>query len=184
MPGGSLTITVDSYAQLAQVAQAITCWAGGPSGANVRQISTTSSAGPVPLAFKIPEALWSIGALTLKRAGTNIVSGLAAGSNTTYHAGNGLAIATNPVTCPARTNEPTITSFTTNVGSVPTATSLVYANVAAAGVVNIYFGDGTSALGEAESGTIAHSYPHRGTFTLRIEDASTPANFAESVVVV
>ena len=184
MPGGSLTITVPSYEALKQVAASITCWAGGPAGANVRQISTTSASGPVPLAFVIPEALWSIGALNLKRGGANIVSGLAAGSNTTYYAGNGLVIDTDAVTCPARTNQPTVTSFTTNVGGNPLATSLVYANVAAAGTVNIYWGDGTSTLGAAESGTEAKTYSNRGIFTIRIEDASTPANFADMTVTV
>ncbi len=184
MPGGSLTITVPSYDALKQVAAAITCWAGGAGAANTRLIATTSASGPVPLAFVIPEALWSIGALALKRAGANIVSGLAAGSHTTYYAGNGLVMDTNANTCPARTNQPTVTSFTTNVGSNPLATSLVYANVAAAGTVNIYWGDGTSSLAQAESGTVAHTYPHRGNFTIRIEDVDTPANYGDFLVTV
>lgn len=184
MPGGSLSIEVPSYEALKQVAASITCWAGGPAGANVRQIATSSAAGPVPLKFVIPEALWSIGALILKRGGANILSGLAAGSHTTYYAGNGLVIDTDANTCPARTDQPTVTSFTTNVGSNPLATSLVYANVAAAGTVDIYFGDGASALGEAESGTIAHTYPHRGNFTITISDASVPANSGSFVVTV
>jgi hypothetical protein len=184
MPGGSLTITVPTYDALAQVAQSITCWAGGVGAANTRLISTTSANGPVPLAFVIPEALWGIGALNLKRGGANLVSGLAAGSNTTYYAGNGLAMALNPNTCPARTDQPTVTSFTTNIGNNPLATSLVYANVAAAGTVSIAWGDGVVQTGQAESGTIAHTYPHRGIFTITITDESVPANSGSFTVVV
>lgn len=184
MPGGTLSIAVPTYAMLKQVAAAVTCWAGGPSGVNVRQIGTTTNSGPSSTAIVIPEALWAIGALSLKRAGANILAGLPAGSHSTYFAGNGLAMDTNANTCPARTNEPTITSFTTNVAGVPTDTSLVYANVAAAGTVDIFWGDGTSDLAAAESGTIAHSYPHRGTFVITISDVSIPANTASATVVV
>jgi hypothetical protein len=184
MPGGTLTITAPSYDSLKQVAASITCWSGGVGAANTRLISTTSSAGPVPLAFVIPEALWSIGALTLKRAGANIVSGLAAGSHTTYFAGNGLVMDLNANTCPARTDQPTVTSFTTNVGGNPLATSLVYANVVAAGTVSIDFGDGTVLTAQAESGTVAHNYPHRGIFTITITDESVPANVGSMTVVV
>jgi hypothetical protein len=180
MPGGTLTITVPNYAMLEQVAASITCWAGGPAGTNVRLISTTSSAGPVPLAFVIPEALWSIGALTLKRAGTNIMSGLVAGSHTSYFAGNGLAMNTDSDTCPARTNEPTITSITPTGLSV----SMVYANVVAAGTVDIFWGDGTSTLAAAESGTEVHVYAHSGVFTITISDVSIPANSASSTIAI
>lgn len=180
MANGTLTITVPNYAMLPQVAAAITCWAGGPASADVRQISTTSAAGPVPLAFVIPEALWSIGALELKRDGSDIMSGLVAGSHTTYFAGNGLAMGTNAVTCPARTNEPTITSITPTGLSV----SMVYANVVAAGTVDIFWGDGDSTLGAAESGTEVHVYDHSGVFTITISDASVPANSASSTIAI
>lgn len=180
MAGGTLTVTVPDYAMLEQVAAAITCWAGGPSSANVRQIKTTTIAGPVSTAFVIPEALWSIGALTLKRAGANIVSGLVAGSHTTYFAGNGLAMDTNPNTCPARTNEPTITSITPTGLSV----SMVYANVTLSGTVNIAWGDGTSTLAAAESGTEVHVYPYHGVFTITISDVSVPTDSASSTIVI
>lgn len=178
MAGGTLTITVPNYAMLQQVGAAITCWAGGPSGANVRKITTTSVAGPVTTAFVIPEALWSIGALALKRAGANIVSGLVAGSHTTYYAGNGLAMSTNANTCPARTSEPTITSITPTGLSV----SMVYANVAASGTVNIAWGDGTSTLAAAESGTEVHVYANSGVFEITISDVSVPTDRASSVI--
>jgi hypothetical protein len=178
MAGGTLTITVPDYSMLKQVGAAITCWAGGVGAADTRQIKTTSVAGPVPLAFVIPEALWSIGALALKRAGSDIVSGLVAGSHTTYFAGNGLAMDTNANTCPARTNEPTITSITPTGLSV----SMVYANVAAAGTVEISWGDGTSTAGAAESGTEVHVYPYSGVFTITISDTSVPTDSASSTI--
>lgn len=180
MPGGTLTITVPNYAMLEQVGAAITCWAGGVGAASTRLIGTTTVAGPVSTAFVIPEALWSIGALALKRAGANIVAGLVAGSHTTYFAGNGLAMDTDANTCPARTDEPTITSITPTGLSV----SMVYANVVAAGTVNIFWGDGTSTLAAAESDTEVHVYPYSGVFMIRIEDVSVPANFATSVIAI
>jgi hypothetical protein len=180
MAGGTLTLTAPSYPALEQIAASITCWAGGAGAANTRLIATTSAAGPVPLAFVIPEALWSIGALILKRGGANILSGLAAGSHTTYYAGDGLVIDTDANTCPARTNQPTVTSFTVTGLSG----SLVYANVAAAGVVDIAWGDGTFTLGAAESGTEVHAYGNTGVFTIRITDVSTPANYADMTVTV
>lgn len=178
MAGGSLTISVDGYAALSQVAQTVTCWAGGPSGVNVRQI-TTSSNGPVT-SIRIPEALASIGPLILKRGGTDLWSGYVVGSNAVYNAANGTVMATDANTCPARTNQPTVTSFSVS-GLTGT---LIYANVVAAGTVNIYWGDGTSDLAQAESGTLPHVYGNRGTFVIRIEDVSTPANFGEFTVII
>jgi hypothetical protein len=180
MANGTLTIAVPDYSMLKQVGAAITCWAGGAAGANVRKITTTSVAGPVTTAFVIPEALWSIGALALKRAGANIVSGLVAGSHTTYFAGNGLAMDTNANTCPARTDEPTITSITPTGLSV----SMVYANVVAAGTVDIAWGDGDTTLGAAEAGTEVHVYDNHGVFTITISDVSVPANAASSTIVI
>lgn len=178
MANGSLTVIAPDYAMLKQVAAAITCWAGGPSGTNVRQITTTTVTGPVTTGVVIPEALWSIGALALKRAGADILSGLVAGSHTTYFAGNGAAMDTNANTCPARTNEPTITSITMTGLSA----SIVYANVVASGTVNIHFGDGTSALAQAEAATIVHAYPYHGVFTIRIEDASVTTDFGTTTI--
>ncbi len=91
---------------------------------------------------------------------------------------------TNANTCPARTNQPTVTSFTTNVAGVPLDTSLVYANVTLSGTVDIFWGDGTSSLAQAESGTIAHTYPHRGIFTITISDVSVPTDSGSFTVVV
>lgn len=170
MAGGSLTITADSYAQLKNVAQRVLCWALTDAG----KIQTTTAAGPgTTTALRIPEEVFAgKGSLVLKRAGTDLVSGYVAGTNITYNAGNGAAVATNANTCPSSAAQPTVTSFTTNVGGNPLATSLVYANVAAAGTVNILWGDGTTTAGAAESGTSAHTYPLSGTYTIGVQDAS------------
>ncbi len=178
MAGGSLTISVSSYAQLKQVAQAVTCWAGGPGGTLVRQISTTSN-GPVT-AIRIPEELNTIGALTLKRGGANLWSGYIVGSDAVYNAANGTVMGINANTCPARTDQPTVTSFAV----AGTTATMVYANVAAAGTVDIFWGDGLSTLGAAESGTEVHAYGRKGTFTVTITDVSTPANTGSFTVVV
>ena len=85
---------------------------------------------------------------------------------------------TNSNTCPARTNEPTITSITPTGLSV----SMVYANVVAAGTVEISWGDGTSTAGAAESGTEVHVYPNHGVFTITISDTSVPTDRATSVI--
>lgn len=178
MPGGSLTINVDTYAQLKAVAQAVTCWAGGPAGANVRLI-TTSSAGP-NTAVVVPESLWSIGALNLKRGGPNIVSGLVPGSNSVYNASNALAIGTNPNTCPARTNQPTISAFSVT----GTTASMTYANAVGAGTVRIDWGNGVVQTGQAESGTLPQAYGRRGVFTITITDESDATQFAQTVVTI
>lgn len=178
MPGGSLTINVDTYAQLKAVAQAVTCWAGGPAGANVRQITTVSS-GAVT-AIRIPEALWSIGALNLKRGGANIVSGLVPGSNSVYNASNALAIGTNPNTCPARTNQPTISAFSVT----GTTASMTYANAVGAGLVSVDWGNGVIQTGQAESGTLPQAYGRTGVFTITITDETDPTQFARTVVTV
>lgn len=177
MPG-SLTISVSNYAQLKSVAQAVTCWAGGPGGALVRQITTTSN-GPVT-AIRIPEALASIGSLVLRRGGTNLWAGYVPGSDAVYNASNGLAISQNANTCPARTNQPTISAFTVT----GTQASMTYANAVGAGLVSVNWGDGTILTGQAESGTIVRQYGRTGVFTVTITDESDATQFAQTVVVI
>lgn len=177
MAGGSLTISTDNYAQLKQTFQRVLCWAAADRG----KVYTDSS-GPV-LKIVIPEAVFAgKGSLVLKRGGTDLVAGYVAGTNITATSGNGSAIKQNVNTCPASTNEPTITSFTTNVGGNPLATSLVYANVALSGTVNIAWGDGTSSLAQAEADTVAHTYPNNGIYNITISDVSVPTDLAVSTV--
>lgn len=170
MAGGSLTITADTYPQLKNVFQRVLCWALTDAG----KVQTTSASGNgTPLALVIPEAVFAgKGALVLKRAGTDLVSGYVAGTHITYNAGNGAAMAQNPNTCPSSAAQPTVTTFVTGVGGVALATTLTYANVAAAGTVNILWGDGTSTAGAAESGSSNHTYPLSGFYTITIQDAS------------
>lgn len=179
MAGGSLTLTVDTYGQLAAVAQRVLCWS-----TNDGLIRTTTSAG-ANTAIVVPEEAFGAGVLELKRGGTDIVAGYVAGTDISYNAVNGAAIEQNPNTCPASTNQPTVTTVLTSVGGNPRAVTVNYANVALSGTVNIYWGDGTSTLGAAESGAANHTYsPTTAPFgaRIRIEDASVPADFAEFVI--
>lgn len=176
MPGGSLTISADTYPQLKNAFQRALCWALTDAG----KIRTTSSISPGPaLALVIPEEVFAgKGSLVLKRGGTDLVAGYVAGTNIVAHVGNGSAIAQNANTCPSSAAQPTVTTFLTNVGSVRLATTLNYANVAAAGTVNIFWGDGTSTLGAAESGAANHTYPNDGIYTITIQDASVTTDQA------
>lgn len=181
MPGGSLTITVPSYAALQTVLQRVTCWAGGVAGYNnQRQIQVQSWNNSV----RIPEELFSIGALVLEPGGADLFAGYVAGTNITFAANNGTAAYRNPNTCAADSAQPTITTIAMNVGSNPLAITLNYTNTAA-GTVDITWGDGTSTLGAAESGAAAHTFPFRpSTYTVRVADASVPATFVETQVYV
>jgi|SRR5688500_12193864 len=179
MAGGSLTVTVDTYAQAAAVAQRLLCQM---SAANRPLLQTDRSAGG-GIAFIMPEAAFPANVL-LKRGGTDLVSGYVAGTHITYNATNGMAIEQNVNTCPSSATQPTTTgaSFTTNVGGNPLAVSLIYANVAAAGTVNIFWGDGTSTLGAAESGTSAHTYTLTGVYRIQVVDASVGTDVATMYV--
>lgn len=181
MPGGSLTITVPSYAAMQTVAQRVVCWAGGVAGINnVRQIQISSWNNSIV----IPEALFAIGALVLEPGGTDLFSGYVPGTNITFNANNGTAAYQNPNTCAASSAQPAITTVAMNVGGNPLAITLNYTNTAA-GTVDITWGDGTSTLGAAESGAAAHTFPYRpATFTVRVADASAPATFIETQVYV
>lgn len=179
MAGGTLTLTVDTYAQLPAVIQRALCWS-----TNDTLIRTTTSVG-ANTAVIVPEEAFGAGTFVLKRGGTDLVAGYVAGTHISVNVGNGAAIEQDANLCPASTNQPTITTIATNVGGNPRAITLNYANFAGAGTVNIYWGDGTSTLGAAESGAANHTYsPTTVPFgtRIRIEDASAPANWAETIV--
>lgn len=178
MAGGSLTITMDVYAQAPAVAQRLLCWAS--TAANKAAVKTDRAASG-GIALRIPEENFGVGSLVLKRGGTDLVAGYVAGTNITYNAGNGNSIEQNVNTCPASTTQPTTTgaAFNTNVGGNPLATSLVYANAVGAGLVNIAWGDGTFTLGAAESGTSAHTYSLApAIYKVTVTDATSAADIA------
>ena len=180
MAGGSLTVTVASHNQAPAVAQRILCWLAAAN----RPFLKTNTSTQAALAFTIAEERFGAGALVLKRAGTDLVSGYVAGSNVTFNIDNGGAIEQNPNTCPSSAAQPTTTgaSFVTGVGGNPLATTLTYANVAAAGTVDIFWGDGTSTLGAAESGSSNHTYPNNGLYIITIRDASVLTDIAVTQV--
>lgn len=178
MAGGSLTVTVDTYAQAPAVVQRILCWASTAVNKAAVRTDRAASGG---IAFVVPEANFGAGSLVLKRGGTDLVSGYVAGTNITYNAGNGNSIEQNVNTCPASTNQPTTTgaAFATNVGGNPLATTLTYANAVGNGTVNINWGDGTSTLGAAESGSSNHTYTQApAVYKVTVTDASSAADVA------
>lgn len=185
MAGGSMTITVPTYAMLQQVAQRVTCWAGGVGGADTRRVKIVS-AYPVQ-AIRIPEEIFAAhGALALEPGGADILSGYVAGTNVTFNAGNGAAAAQNPNTCAADPAQaPTISTIDMNVGGNPLVITLNYANFTGAGTVNITWGDGTTTAGAAEAAGVNHTYPYRpGVFTIRVADASVATDFVETTIYV
>lgn len=181
---GSLSILVSNYSQLQQVAQRVTCWAGADS----RRVETSTLGGVTSI--RVPEAVFAgKGALVLRRGGTDLLSGYVPGTDISVTVNNATtAVGQTPVTCPASTNQPTIVSMATNVGNNPFAVTLNYANVAAAGTVNINWGDGTFTNGAAESNAaLAHTYPNGGLGfprTVTVTDASDATQFATAVFVV
>ena len=184
MAGGSVTFVVDTYAQLQGVAQRVLCQV---SAANKPLVQVNSSAGGGATSsgwgITVPEAILPA-ALLLRRGGTDYgTSGTyVAGTNTVVNAGNGTTILQNVNTCPASTNQPTVSAFVTQVGGVPLATTLTYANVGGAGTVNIDWGDGTQTNGAAESGSSNHTYPNPGTYTITITDATSPTDVGQTIV--
>lgn len=180
MPGGSLTVTANNYAQLKATAQRILCWVAAANRFKVRT-STQSNV----TSFVVPEEAFGAGSLVLRRGGTDLVAGYVAGTNIFYNVSNtNVAVQQNANTCPASTAQPTISGLVTGVGGNPLATTLSYANVAAAGVVDIFWGDGTSTLGAAESGTSNHTYPLSGVYTVSVRDASVPTDIGFATFVV
>ncbi|MET0478955.1 MAG: hypothetical protein ABW222_13495, partial [Actinomycetota bacterium] len=115
MPGGTITVQVDSYGQLKAVAQRVLCWAAADKGKI--QINTGTSVPSVV----IPEAVISgKGALNLKRGGADLVSGYVASSNPVFAYGNALLpMETDVNTCPSSAAQPNSTSIVTGVGGVP-----------------------------------------------------------------
>lgn len=181
MAGGSLTVTVATYGQAPSVAQRMLCWLAAAND----PFLTTDRAASGTIAFRIAEERFGAGPLVLKRGGTDLVAGYVAGTHISYTIDNGGSIEQNANTCPASTNQPTTTgaSFATNVGGNPLATTLTYANAVGAGTVNIFWGDGTSTLGAAESGSSNHTYPMApAVYTVRVVDATSSTDVAQLVV--
>jgi hypothetical protein len=179
MAGGSLTVTVDDWAKMQAMLERLLCWL---AAANRDKIQVQMSPGGRKFAARIPEESFGAGALVLKRAGTDLVSGYVAGTNIVYDAANGQAMSLAVNTCPSSAAQPTTTTATpvaVNVGGNPRAITLNYANVGGSGTVNIYWGDGTSNLAAAESGALAHTYPDTGTYKIRVEDVSVPTDAVE-----
>lgn len=177
MAGGSLSVTVVDYTQAPSVAQRILCWLAAAN----KPFLYTDRAASGTITFRIAEERFGAGSLVLKRGGTDLVSGYVAGTNISYTANNGGSIEQNANTCPASTNQPTTTgaSFVTNVGGNPLATTLTYANAVGAGTVNIFWGDGTSTLGAAESGSSNHTYTFASAaYQVRVVDATSSADVA------
>ncbi len=182
---GSLTILSTTYSQLPQVAQRVLCWAG----ADAFRVTTSTQGGVT--SFRIPEAIFAgKGSLVLRRGGTDLLAGYVAGTDisTTINNAN-VAVGQPYPVCAASTNQPTILSMTTNVGGNPRAVTLNYANVAAAGVVNVAWGDGTFTNGAAESNAaLAHTYPTTDPYgfprTVTVTDASDATQVASAVFVV
>lgn len=178
MAGGSLTITTNTYAALTHIAQRVLC---SVSAANKPTIQMRSTVNGGTMSIYIPEE--SFGAnLLLRRGGTDLLSGYVAGTQISFNAGNATTVSQNPDTCAASTNQPTVSAVATNVGGNPAAMTITYANFAGAGTVDIRWGDGTSTLGAAESGTEAHTYPFPGVYNITITDASDATQFAVTTV--
>jgi hypothetical protein len=185
MAGGSLTITVPNYQMLQQVAQRVTCWAGGVGGADTRKVQIVTVT-PGPAAIRVPEEIFAAhGALTLEPGGADILSGYVAGTNITFNSNNGTSAFKNPNTCAADpAQSPTISTIAMNVGGNALQITLNYANFAGAGTVNITWGDGTATNGAAESGASNHTYPYAGVFTIRVTDATVSTDFVETTIFV
>lgn len=180
MAGGSLTINVEVYSQLPAVAQRVLCWMAAGNRGNLR-VNSAATPGS-GWALVVPEESFGAGSLVLRRAGTDLVSGYVAGTNISFNVANGTAVLQNVNTCPASTNQPTVSAFTTNVGGNPLATTLTYANVGSAGTVNIDWGDGTTTAGAAESGSSNHTYVNNGLYTITVSDVSVPTDLGQVVV--
>lgn len=179
---GSLTILTSNYSQLQQVAQVVSCWAL----TDVLRVETITTPNT---AIRIPEAIFAgKGALALRRGGTDLLSGYVPGTDISVTLNNvNVAVGQNPNTCPARTNQPTIVSMTTNVGNNPLAVTLNYANVAAAGTVSVNWGDGVVQTGQAESNAaLAHTYTGVPGFArvVTVTDETDATQFATATFVV
>jgi hypothetical protein len=185
MAGGSLTITVDDWGMLPNVAQRVLCQLAVGNRSLVRTITGPNGR----LALVIPEAAFPAN-LRMKAGGTDFLAGYVAGTNIFANIGNAgsnwlQASITQGVACSDDTNRAIINSVVLNVGGNPRAITLNYANAVGLGTVNIYWGDGTSTLGAAESNAAAaHTYPDVGTYEIRIYDASAPVDATSARTVI
>lgn len=181
MAGGSLTLLVDAFAKAPPIAQRLMCWVLAANRANIAYVPVAPGG---MMGFRVREEDFN-GALVLKRGGTNLVAGYVAGTHVVLNVSNGDGIAQGAVpACPASTNQPTTTgtAVVLNVGGNPRAITLNYANVGGAGLVNIFWGDGTSTLGAAESGAANHTYPDVGVWTIQVVDATDATQIAEFAI--
>lgn len=178
MANGSLTITTNTYQALSFIAQRVLC---SVSAANMPLVQVRSGATAGTMSIYIPEEAFGAN-LLLRRGGTDLLSGYVAGTQISFNAGNGTTVGQNPDTCPSSAAQPTVSAVTTNIGGNPASMSVTYANVGSAGLVDFAWGDGTSTLGAAESGTQAHVYPFPGVYNIRITDATDPTAFAVTTV--
>ena len=179
MAGGSLTVTFDDWLKAQAAAERLLCWL---AAGNRDKVTVQMNPGGRRFGLRVREEEFGAGALLFKRGGTDVVAGYVAGTNIVYDAANGQAMSLAVNTCPSSAAQPTTTGVTpvvVNVGGNPRAVTLNYANVGAAGTVNIYWGDGTSNLAAAESGALAHTYPDTGQWKIRIEDVSVPTDAVE-----
>lgn len=174
---GTISIQTDSYAMLAPIAQRVLCWAAAD-----RQRVRIDTQGRVPLIVIPEEIIAGKGALNLRRGGVDVVAGYVAGTNVVYSATNALAAMSQSQTtawvCASTANQPTFS----NAVVAGFQLTLTYANVAAAGTVNIDWGDGTQTLGAAESGSSVHTYTNPGSYRVTITDASSPTDTGFLVV--
>jgi hypothetical protein len=179
MAGGTVAIKPDTYGQLAFIAARVLCWALTDKG----KVRIDTSLGPAGAVVIPEEIIAGKGSLLLKRGGADVVAGYVAGTNIVVAAGNGnLAMSQDVNTCPSSATQPNATSIATGIGGVPLATTLTYANVGAAGTVNIDWGDGQVTNGAAESGTSNHTYLYPGQYTVTITDASVGTDIGRAVV--
>lgn len=165
MAGGSVTIQVDQYNQLQQVAQRVLCWALADAG-KIR----LDTSGPVPR-IVIPEAvIGGKGALLLRRGGTDLVSGYVAGTNPVVAVSNLVPAVGQPY--PACASSAAQPNGTVAITTPPWGITLTVDNLAA-GTVSVNWGDGTVTTGVAQNGTPTKTYaPFPGPRTITITDES------------
>lgn len=165
-PGGfgSLTITVDAWAQLEAAAQRILCWAGQPS-----MLVVDHRTGGLPR-LVLPERGFGTGPLRAKTAGPDILAGYVTGEHRIVDLGNAEATEVMPDTC-GPLNSPRPNTVTTRIGGNPAAIVLDYDGFT--GPVNILWGDGSVDAGLPASASTGHTYPGEGVYTVTIQDADT-----------
>lgn len=176
MAGGTVSITVDSYAQLVPVAQTVLCWASTDRG-KVR----IDTQGRLPRIVIPEEIISGKGSLLMRIGGSDLVSGYVAASHVTFSAGNqSPASSINVNTCTAKGAAGPGLSFAI-AGRVVTATVANGTN----GTVKINWGDGSAeTTGVAQTGTSAHTYAQRRSYTVTVTDESDAVAVASFVVTV